>query len=142
MTIQVTSVNDPPVANDDEMFVRQATPIVYDLLANDVDVDGTLNRQSIVIVQNPKSGDIAFLPDGTIRFTPDMNFLGIDTFEYTVRDNSGATSNAAIVTVTVSGDNFAPVAQDDEATTGVGQAVVINLVANDSDPDDSIVPDR
>ena len=112
----------------------------FDLLANDFDIDGTLNRQSIVITQSPKSGTIRFNTNGTIVFTPDPTFLGIDTFRYTVRDNEGATSNQAVVTVNVSGQNLPPVAVDDAATTDREQPVTIDLIANDSDPEGQLVP--
>ncbi len=139
VTITVTSVNDVPIAVADEMLVRQGTSTNFDLLANDYDVDGTLNRQAIVITQSPKSGTIRFNADGTIIFTPDPTFLGIDTFSYTVRDNQGATSNRAVVTVNVSGQNQPPVAGDDTATTDREQPVTIDLIANDSDPEGQLV---
>jgi hypothetical protein len=139
VTITVTSVNDPPIANADQLRVRQGTPVTFDLMANDVDVDGTLNRQSVVITSSPKSGTVRFTSGGQIIFTPDPTFLGVDTFRYTVRDNLGATSNVAVVTVTVSGENFAPIAVDDVASTGRGQEVSIDVLANDSDADGTLV---
>ncbi|MCA9170504.1 MAG: tandem-95 repeat protein, partial [Planctomycetales bacterium] len=139
VTIQITSVNDVPIANADRIFVRQGVAQTYDLLENDVDVDGTLNRQSVVITSSPKSGTIRFNADGTIVFTPDPVFQGVDTFRYTVRDNSGATSNQAIVTLTVSGSNFAPVAENDTATVAKNASVTIDVLDNDSDADGTLV---
>jgi hypothetical protein len=40
--------------------------------------------------------------DGTVTYTPGSGFLGTDTFQYTVRDEDGALSNQATVTVLVS----------------------------------------
>jgi hypothetical protein len=110
-----------------------------DLVANDVDVDGTLNRQSIVITSSPKSGTVTFNPDGSIQFIPDPTFLGIDTFRYTVRDNSGATSNQGVVNVTVTDENFAPVANNDTATTRQDEPVTITPLVNDTDADGTLV---
>jgi hypothetical protein len=140
VTITVTSVNDPPIAVNDQLLVRQGTSVSFDLLANDTDVDSQFNRQSIVITQSPKSGTIRFEGNGNVVFTPDPNFLGVDTFRYTVRDAAGATSNPAVVTVNVSGLNEPPVAVDDVATTDAGQAVTIEVLDNDTDPEDQLVP--
>ena len=112
----------------------------YDLLANDVDIDGTLVRQSLVITSSPKSGTIRFNTDGTIVFTPDPNFLGVDTFRYTVRDNSGATSNQATVTVTVSGELPADWRTTIRRKRTEDSPCSIDLVGNDTDLDGSVVP--
>jgi len=39
--------------------------------------------------------------DGTITYTPNLDFSGTDSFTYTVEDDQGATSNLAIVFITV-----------------------------------------
>ena len=39
--------------------------------------------------------------DGTVTYTPPLNFLGIDTFTYTVEDTFGVLSNAATARVNV-----------------------------------------
>ncbi|WP_339744832.1 tandem-95 repeat protein [uncultured Rubinisphaera sp.] len=67
------------------------------------------------------------------EYTPDAGFGGDDTFSYTVIDSQGATATAS-VTVSVT-SNQAPVAGDDTYSTGAGEAVVLDLLANDSDPD-------
>ena len=140
VTIEVRPTNDVPIANSDAIFVRQGGSTTVDLLANDVDVDGTINRQSLVITQAPKSGTILFNQDGTVTFRPDLTFLGVDSFRYTIRDNDNATSNQATVSIQVSTENLTPTAADDLADTLSGQAVTVDLVANDSDADGSIVP--
>ena len=140
VTITVESINDLPIAVNDVFSTLQGQPVRVNLIANDRDPDGFINPQSIVITLNPKSGTIRVHGDGTVTFTPSPSFLGTDTFRYTVRDNSGATSNQAVVTVNVVDKNLPPLAVDDSAETTPGQPVTINLVANDSDPDGSIVP--
>src|SRR4029077_8160335 len=58
-----------------------------------------------------------------------------DTFTYTMEDGSGATSTAT-VTVTVVGANDGPTAVADKATVQEdGPAVTIDVLANDTDPD-------
>ena len=133
MTVRV---NDPPVATDDPGNVTQVnTAILVDVTANDSDSDGTIDTTTVAIVggQGPSNGMTAINPvTGAITYTPNNNFTGTDTFQYTAMDNDGATSNAATVTVRV---NAAPVAVDDDPTTPQSTAVVINVLANDLDTD-------
>jgi hypothetical protein len=48
----------------------------------------------------PSNGELAFNGDGTITYTPDPDFHGTDSFEYTVRDGRGK-FDTAVVTVDV-----------------------------------------
>jgi hypothetical protein len=66
-------------------------------------------------------------------YTPAAGFSGSDSFSYTVRDAFGATSTAT-VTVNVQA-NAAPTANADSAVTSKARAVVINVLANDTDPE-------
>ena len=120
VTITIVSVNDPPVAVNDVVFTLQGQSAQVNLIANDYDVDGFINPQSIVVTLNPKSGTIRVNGDGTITFLPSPSFLGNDTFRYTVRDNEGATSNQAVVTINVVDENLPPVAEDDDCSDRSG----------------------
>ncbi len=140
VTIVVHPVNDPPVAVDDFYSTLQGRVGQIDVIENDYDVDGFINPASVVITLNPKGGAVQVNNDGTVTFVPSPGFLGADTFRYTVRDNEGALSNQAVVTVNVVDQNLPPIAEDDEATTAPGEPVRIDLVSNDSDPDGIIIP--
>ena len=67
--------------------------------------------------------------DGVVTYRPNTGYSGADTFQYSVRDALGATSNAASVTVTV---QPAPVATNDTANLTENQSATINVVANDT----------
>jgi hypothetical protein len=101
------AVNTPPLANNDSATaaMRKTTsyaPKLISVLANDSDPDGSLNPSSVSIVAVPnKGGAVAVNPDGTVSYTPKLKFRGKETFKYTVRDQAGALSNAATVTVSV-----------------------------------------
>ena len=100
--ITVTSVNDPPVAVDDSASTARNTPVIINLIANDTDIDGTINPGSVVITTQPtRGGTIANHLNGTVTFTPKNNFRGTDVFRYRVRDNSNGLSNIATVRVNV-----------------------------------------
>src|SRR6202000_1440211 len=57
---------------------------------------------------------------------------------YTVTDEFGATSTST-ATITVTGTNDAPVAVADLGATNVGEAVTVDVLANDTDIDDNAV---
>jgi len=103
----VASVNAAPVANDDSVTasVRKTTsytPKLISVLSNDADPDGSLDPASVSITAAPnKGGTVTVNADGTVSYTPKLKFRGKEVFKYTVRDQAGALSNAATVTVSV-----------------------------------------
>lgn len=128
----MTPVNDPPTATDDAAGTFRDTPVVSAVTANDSDVDG--DPVSVLAVGVPANGSASIVGPGSVEYVPDAGFVGLDTFNYTISDPSGATDTATL-TVAVSATNRPPAAIDDFATTGPGAPVVIDVLANDSDPD-------
>ena len=130
-----------PVANDDAAATAEGVAVSIDVLANDSDADGSLVPASVTVTQVPADGTTSVnAASGEVTYTPDAGFSGTDSFRYTVEDNDGQASNEATVTVTVGAANAAPVANDDAAATAEGVAVAIDVLANDSDTDGSLVP--
>ena len=141
VNITVTEVNDPPVALNDGALTAEETPVEINVTANDSDVDGTINPTTVTVATLPGNGTTSVNPTtGAITYTPNLNFEGIDSFTYTVKDDDGASSNAATVTVDVGGSNDPPVAVDDAATVNEEVATPINVLSNDSDVDGTIDP--
>ena len=97
----VTSVNDAPFADDDTAGTALLTATTIDVLANDSDIDSSLDPASVTVTDDPANGTAIANPDGTVTYTPNFLFVGEDSFAYTVDDDQGATSNAATVGVTV-----------------------------------------
>ena len=62
-----------------------------------------------------------------------------DVFSYTVKDPGGLVSNTTTLTITETGTDDAPVAHADTAATSENAPVAINVLANDTDPDDGAV---
>jgi hypothetical protein len=96
--VSVVAGNDPPVANDDTALTLIGTPVSISVLANDTDPDG--NPLSVVSVTQPANGTTAINANGTITYTPNAGFTGVNTFNYTITDNI-AGNDSATVTVTV-----------------------------------------
>ncbi len=103
VTITVTPVNDPPLAVDDSGLANENTAVILNVLNNDSDIDSTIDSATVVISSQPTNGTAVANADGTVTYTPDTGFTGpnTDTFQYTVDDDGGQTSNLATVTVTI-----------------------------------------
>ena len=102
VSITVNSVNDLPVAVDDSASTLKNTPVIINLIANDTDIDGTINPASVVITTQPtRGGTVTNHLNGTVTFRPKNNFRGTDVFRYRVSDNTGGLSNIATVRVNV-----------------------------------------
>ncbi len=101
ITVVVNAVNDAPVAVNDEFTVEQGSKgNVFTPLSNDTDVDaGSILDISSINYSGEGSLEIS-AGNRTLEYTPRAGFNGTETFQYTIRDNGGATSTAT-VTVTV-----------------------------------------
>jgi len=130
VTATVANVNDAPNARPDTATTQEDTATTVDVLANDDDPDGDL--LTIVSVGASNTGDVT-TDVATVTYTPAANFNGTAVFTYTVSD--GALADTATVTVTVTAVNDAPIAVDDTATTTENTAAIVDVLANDSDPD-------
>ncbi|MGI9542869.1 MAG: Ig-like domain-containing protein [Cyclobacteriaceae bacterium] len=141
VTITVNPNNDPPLAiGDFGNNTDEDTPIIINVLANDIDIDGTLDLSSIAIIVLPPNGNIVDNGDGTITYIPDPAYNGTDSLTYTVNDNNGATSNIATVLIVIEDINDLPVAVDDAVGTNEELTIAINVINNDTDTDGNIDP--
>ncbi|HEY9049703.1 MAG TPA: tandem-95 repeat protein [Ohtaekwangia sp.] len=147
ITVTISSVNDLPVANNDEVTTPEDTPTTVNVISNDTDADGTIDPATVDLdvtaggIQSTKSdgtGAWSVSTFGVVSFTPVLNFTGAATLPYTVNDNAGGTSNQATITINVSAVNDLPVANNDTGTTPEETATTVNLVTNDTDIDGTI----
>ena len=138
INLNVTPINDAPVANNDAFTVNEGSTTTLDLAANDADVDSTLDLTSIVITGAPTKGSIVVNADGTVDYTHDGSEASADSFNYTILDDSGKESDSATVNITVIPVNDAPVANNDAFTVIEGSTTTLNLAGNDTDVDDGL----
>ncbi|NES94131.1 MAG: hypothetical protein F6K32_02710 [Desertifilum sp. SIO1I2] len=126
--------NEPiaPVANNDTATTDQANPVVIEVLSNDSDDDGNIDPTTVAIGTNPTNGIVQINADGTLTYIPTGNFVGTDSFIYTVLDNDGVTSNAATVTVTV--NNTAPTITSLFGDTSLNEGEEATFTATATDP--------
>lgn len=129
ITVIVTPVNDPPVIDDQSVSTPEDTPIDVALGATDADGDAL----AYAAVGAPANGS-AVIVNGVLTYTPAPDFNGLDTVTVRVSDGQGGTATA-VITIDVTPVADPPVANDDTATVISGQAVVIDLLENDTDAD-------
>lgn len=98
VSINVTPVNDAPLAVNDSASVRKNRTSTITVLTNDSDPDG--NALTVTAVTQPANGTVSINANGSIQFTPRSNFTGTTSFTYTISDGQGGSATAT-VTVTV-----------------------------------------
>jgi len=96
-------INDPPMAMDDYVSVLINSSHVIHVLANDVDIDGSIDSTTVTITGvGPTNGNLTVDPvNGDVNYTPDLGYIGLDSFTYTVSDDLGAISNEATVHIII-----------------------------------------
>jgi len=144
VTITVTSVNDAPVATDDEYTMAEKETLTIaapGVLANDSDVDG--DTLSAILVDTVSNGTLTLNADGSFTYIPDEYFNGTDSFTYKAKD-AVLESDLAVVTIAVTPVNDWPIANDDEYEVVTGNELVKDsaegVLANDVllDPDEEV----
>ena len=124
--------NKAPIAVNDTISTTMGVPVLVNLLANDSDPNG--DKIALKTLSNPKNGKLYRMNDSYIFYFPNAGFVGKDSFTYTITDSKGATSTASVA-ITVAPANRLPVAKNDVVTAKSGKAVILNVLANDADPD-------
>ncbi len=147
VTITVTEediiINAPPISIDDAVGpVEAGATIDFIVTNNDTDADGNISLTNVVIGTAPTNGIATVNPSGMITYSSNTGtMVAEDTLTYTVADTAGLTSNEATVTITITQpepDNLPPVVVEDMAIVQTGEAVSIDVLANDSDSDGTL----
>lgn len=127
---QPSQVNDPPTStpipdknNDDSDFVNDTVTGSFD------DVDG----DSLNYTASGLPMGVTLTRAGQLTGTVDSSASQESPYAVIVTASDGAFSVSENFTWTVS--NVAPIAVDDNRTTGQGQTIVVDVLSNDVDPD-------
>lgn len=130
VTVNVSEVNDAPVANNDTLTAVHATETDLKVILNDVDEDiSTLN---VVVVSAPNHGSftiqgsiIKYKSNGLFNYTS-------DSLTYKVIDSHGSTSNVATVDINISHTVPTPVVQNDSYVVADNTTTILNVLFNDT----------
>jgi len=141
---------------DDEFSTTEDTaltgPGVINVALNDTWKGGQYLR---TVVVQPAHGSVTFQGNGgDFTYTPDADYSGVDSFQYSVCPSAPGqpgtrtctvpvVSEVAVVVINVSYVNDAPVAMDDEIpVNGTGSSIVFtaaDILANDTDVDGDVL---
>jgi hypothetical protein len=137
--IVTLTVNTPPTAVDDIDTTSPLTPVTIDVLSNDIDPDNGPQPINLIDVSLPENGTATIDNNATLNdpsddviiYTPNQGFAGIDTVSYTISDGV----DIAIANVTIDVIPGVPTPLDDAATTVLNTPVSIDVLSNDTDPE-------
>jgi Bacterial Ig domain/Cadherin-like domain len=133
--VNVTCVDDPPVATDDSATGTEDTDLVLtgaSLTSNDTDIEN--DDLTVTAIENMVGGTAA-LNGGDVTFSPDADLCGdgVASFDYTVDDGNGGTDTGHVV-IDLTCVNDAPVGVDDSGMVDVNSgAADYAVLDNDTD---------
>lgn len=116
-----TTSNTPPVATNDLVTIIVNTPVAIHVLGNDSDADG--DPLTVTGVTAPAHGTVVRHSDGTVTYTPQAEFVGPDTFTYTISDERGGTATALVTVMMTAAEVEIVTPQEDEVIAGDAVAV-------------------
>lgn len=131
--------NYPPIGISDDYVIAEDSSLSIaapGVLLNDSDPDG--NEITAVLEDGVNHGELDLSLDGSFIYNPEINYSGIDEFSYRASDGY-ALSELVIVTLQITPINDPPSAIDDTRTTSEDTAVLIDVLANDTDIDGDLL---
>ncbi len=129
ISIDVISVNDAPIADDQNVSTDEDVAKAITLTGSDPDGDSI----TFGIVTDPTNGIL--VGDGASwTYTPNLDYTGTDSFTFKVYDGA-LYSGEATVTITIGGVNDAPTADDQSVSLNEDSNLDITLTG--SDPESS-----
>jgi len=111
VNLRIQCGGNAPEALPDAAATTVNTAVAIDILANDIDLDNNLDIASLTNlgVLDPQNGSLSSFDatTGSVTYTPDAAFTGIDVFEYLLCDSTGICDIGQVtVTVTCAGGQF------------------------------------
>ncbi len=100
VNINVSNVNDAPVAVADSLEVVEGESILGNLLNNDYDIENNALEANPTLISSPTLGSLTLDQTGNYTYTPYTDFSGEDSFIYEVCD-TGQPSQCSQATVWV-----------------------------------------
>lgn len=109
-----SGVNGPVLSRDDRFDVSAQNPsgqlvaslvTEFNVLANDIDPEN--GAVVAVLLSQPQHGQLQLDPDGSVSYTPEVGFIGTDSFTYTASDfyqNSAPATVRLVVGSGMTGD--------------------------------------
>ena len=147
-TVRVIVINSPPIAEDDVVFVAYESTTNIAVLADngnglDTDPEGEDLTISEIIIA-PTNGTASISNNGTsenptddyIEYIPNTGYMGTDTLYYSICDPHNLCDTAQVA-ITI--PNQAPTADTENVSTDECQAILVDVLTGDSDPENGIL---
>lgn len=128
----IDSGNEAPVANADHLVVREGASATISPMGNDTDANGDTLR--LVQIDQAPAGINAVMDGTTGTVTIDGISVGTYYLSYVITD--GPLTGTGVIRIDVVAANSAlpPSVEDDMGALADGGEVLVDLLANDSDP--------
>ncbi|OFX27731.1 MAG: hypothetical protein A2041_04005, partial [Bacteroidetes bacterium GWA2_31_9b] len=133
--VNVRSINYIPVASDDIEETSINTSVGIDVLANDIGLNDGFG--SLTIYSNPSNGNVV-IDNRTITYTPSLDYIGNDSFQYLIADIDGDYDIANVTISVLPIIDSQPVAEDDSRATNYQTDITVNILANDTGLEDGV----
>ena len=139
VTLVINSEPDNPVAqNDAYQFSKNKlfeVTVQNGLLINDFNIEAGDLSVNTTAINTTQNGELTLNADGSFTYQPDLGFIGVDSFTYSISNEQGLTATAQ-VTLSENGVNTFPEANDDQYTLDEdSSASLLDVLANDTDAD-------
>ena len=128
ITINVTPVNDPPVANSQSATTLEDNSVGITLTGSDIE-GSALNY---IVVTQPQHGTLTG-SGANLTYSPTANYNGVDNFTFKVNDGTVDSNSNATVLITITPVNDPPVANNQ--TVSLAEDVSTSIILSGSDPD-------
>lgn len=122
--------DDTPDARNDNYSVDEDDVLTDNVMTNDLGLSDA--PVTVVSNTNPSNGSLTINAAGDFTYTPNANYTGSDSFQYTIQDVDGDQSTAT-VTITINPVNDLPIANDDTYTINEDTQLNDDVTSNDQD---------
>ena len=129
VSITVSPINDPPVANPQAVMMAEDTAVAITLTGSDPDGDPL----TYSVASGPSYGTLSGTAPA-LSYVPTTSYHGPDSLTFVVNDGT-VDSAPAMVNITVTPVNDPPVANPQAVTMAEDTAVAITLTASDANGD-------
>ena len=126
VTLTVTACPAVPVLAALSATTRFNSGVTIALFGGD-----SVGSSSSVSISEPVIGTAVLIDSSSVRYTPRAGYNGSVSFSYSVTTACNAVATN-VISITV---NRPPTARPDSAATGRNQPVLVQVLANDTDPD-------
>jgi Ca2+-binding RTX toxin-like protein len=138
LTVALNPINDAPILNLVEAELNEDSSITIDILAGASDIEGS---ELSFTMGRAKHGTVEISDDNKIIYTPNADYYGDDSFEYSVTDIEGLTTTKTL-NIVVNNISDKPVVVDNlavQSAEDIEITIDVSEYAYDADGDDLTV---